>query len=276
MSNVIEYYTTYFAMRYMVIAVDGGIGAGKTALCELLEQRLGDEIHAHIELIPEPVDIWKDSGLLSEFYKDIHGVAYPFQTVTFSTRAIITAKTILGSLLASPDTPIDTPTIFISERSVATDRYVFGEMLREHFTAVQWLAYLTCYNQWQQMLCTLGICTSAHIYVEPPVDMMMDRIRTRGRSGEIVSREYQEALVGQHKKVFGGRDSSGESGDELFMGLPDTSVAMIDDIKTPVLHVTTKRDFRIGNGGDTELVKKIAKFYEALSLSKSPQLTSKQ
>jgi len=94
--------------------VEGNIGSGKTTLLEKLND------NEHFEVIREPVNLWLNikgsdgKNLLQEFYEEPERYAYLFQTMVFKTR--------LESLDYQQNKPIR-----FSERSIWTDRYVFGK-----------------------------------------------------------------------------------------------------------------------------------------------------
>jgi len=99
--------------------VEGNIGSGKSTLLQLLKEQ------NKYEVIPEPVDTWLSiqgtdgRNLLQEFYEEPTRYAYLFQTMVFKTR------------LESLDKQQVKPYRF-SERSIWTDRFVFGRSCIEN------------------------------------------------------------------------------------------------------------------------------------------------
>ena len=93
--------------------IEGNIGSGKTTLINILKN------FNNFEVIEEPVNLWlnlkgdDNKNILQEFYDDPERYAYIFQTMVFKTR------------LNSIDHPQDKDIRF-SERSIWTDKYVFG------------------------------------------------------------------------------------------------------------------------------------------------------
>ena len=109
-----------------IIVIDSKIGAGKTTLISLLAATF-EARGLWVAVIPEPVSEWERIGLLQEFYADqppkrrAQG-AYIFQTYAFITRVESAQKVVT----ANPDADI-----YLVERSVLTDRFVFMELLRD-------------------------------------------------------------------------------------------------------------------------------------------------
>ena len=93
--------------------VEGNIGSGKTELLNILNDNI------NCEIIKEPVEVWQsiigdNKNILQQFYEDPVRYAYLFQTIVFKTR------------LQSIDHP-QVKSIRFSERSIWTDKYVFGK-----------------------------------------------------------------------------------------------------------------------------------------------------
>ena len=101
----------------MRIYVEANIGSGKSTLLNLLE----DDYNT----IKEPLDEWLNltdgnENILDKFYKDPNRWAYTFQNSAFITRT----QMLYDSIKEHGE-----DCIFITERSVATDRHVFAKML---------------------------------------------------------------------------------------------------------------------------------------------------
>ena len=125
-------------------------------------------------VVKEPVDEWKRVGILQEFYANPKEVAYDFQTYTFVTRVKETIK----QVEAHPDA-----TIFLLERSVLTDRYVFMELQRDLVGEVRMAMYEEWWNLWQRLM---PIMPSKMVYLKPTLGNCMQRVNARAREGEIV------------------------------------------------------------------------------------------
>ena len=116
----------------VIIVIDGIIGAGKTTTIKEIEKRI-EKINEDnkenkkykqlkVKAIYEPVELWKNIGALEYFYKDISRNAYSFQTFTYITRI----ASVIDEIYDNPDADI-----YILERSIWTDRYIFMELLKE-------------------------------------------------------------------------------------------------------------------------------------------------
>ena len=253
----------------IVISVDGLIGAGKTALCELLENKLAENIvqyvktskdtlpmtalveHAKINdvkvcMIKEPVKCWRETGALTRFYADVKNRAYEFQSFVYCTR--ITA--ILEAVKAFHKKYGRDADVYILERSVFSDEYLFVEML--HRDGMFDDDQLKMYRKWSRMWdLLLPWFPSGFVYLSPSIDETMRRIEIRARSGETVSLNYQSNLLQRHEEVFGNNtvhiahrigSDHGDSGDY------------------PVHQIRTNDDFRLENGGHKEIVYGVTKF----------------
>ena len=162
----------------LVVVIDGEIGAGKTTLIEHLRKAL-EEKGMNVAVVAEPVDKWQKVGILSEFYADkspdLRGpVAYNFQTYTFVTRVDETRSVVD----ANPDADV-----FLLERSIWTDRYVFMELLRDLVGPM----YMSMYEEWWGSWAhTMPLCPQKIVYLKPTISVCQDRVNERAREGEIV------------------------------------------------------------------------------------------
>lgn len=233
--------------KRFLFSVEGVIGAGKTEFVTLLRERLPVFVKKNVHVIFEPVECWKDSGLLADFYADPQKNSYPFQSITFATRAIDIATQIVD---------LDENVVIITERSVTADKHIFGEMLHDagKFTDVEWRAYNVCYAKWQLFLRKMGVHIAGYIVLDPPIDVTMEHIANRARAGETVDIEYQTELHAQQVTKFG---EIPKKIDEFSYGVGEVA---LDGETTPVLYINTTRDFRVSNGGDDEIVEIVAKF----------------
>ncbi len=172
------------------IVVDGLIGAGKTTLINLLVAKYtkdGLKVCACLE----PVDLWRETGALAHFYKDVNTHAYEFQTFAFVTRV----KSILETIESNPDAEV-----YIMERSIFTDRYIFVEMLKEKLGPVR----MTMYNMWWDMWAKLlPFKPSSWVFLNTSLQEADRRICIRDRSEESsVDIEYQRNLQLAHNAFY--------------------------------------------------------------------------
>jgi deoxyadenosine/deoxycytidine kinase len=165
--------------------IEANIGAGKTTIIEKLQNL------ENVEIIPEPVNVWlniKDNNgvnLLQHFYEDMNKNAYMFQSMVFKTRMEAIDKEQLK------------PLRFI-ERSVWTDRYIFGKMCIEDkmMSSIE----IECYKYWYNWLENrFPIKPDGIIYIRCSPKKCLERINGRGRNEEsAIPLEYLEKLHKLH------------------------------------------------------------------------------
>jgi deoxycitidine kinase len=167
--------------------IEGNIGSGKSTLLDLLSKT------PNTEVIPEPVHMWtgikdnNDTNLLQHFYSDMNRYSYMFQTMVFKTR--------LESLEPKQIKPFR-----FSERSIWTDRYVFGKMCLEDekMNSIE----SNCYKYWFTWLEEKFKPTpDGIIYVKCSPEKCLERINIRGRSEENnISLDYLSKLNTYHEE----------------------------------------------------------------------------
>lgn len=180
------------------IVIDGLIGAGKTTLINLLITKYTND-GLKVCACLEPVELWRETGALAHFYKDVNAHAYEFQTFVFVTRI----KSILETIESNPDTDI-----FIMERSIFTDRYIFVEMLKDKIGPVR----MTMYNMWWDMWSKLfPFRPSTWVFLNTSLQEADRRICIRDRSEEsAVDIEYQRHLQHTHVAFYDKLKADGE------------------------------------------------------------------
>ena len=169
--------------------VEGNIGSGKTTLLEKLES------HSDFEVIREPVDLWLSikgsdgKNLLQEFYEEPNRYAYLFQTMVFKTR------------LQALEQEQHKLTRF-SERSIWTDRYVFGKSCidSQKMNDIE----INCYHFWFNWLEEKFFKKpDGIIYLRCSPEKCLERITSRGRNEESgVPLEYLKELHDNHETWF--------------------------------------------------------------------------
>lgn len=184
----------------LCISVEGEIGAGKTTAIEHVTEELRDRGY-NVVVIPEPVEKWKQIGILEEFYNSVgkeeeKHITYEFQTYTFVTRVEYTLK----AFRENPDAEI-----FISERSIFSDRYVFVENLKQILGRVRMKMYEDWWSMWKEVLPKCFTESLKMIYLKPSINSCQERVNIRKRDGEDkVSYEYQEGLRAVHEMFLQG------------------------------------------------------------------------
>lgn len=169
----------------IAISIDGEIGAGKTTLLELLVRGFKD-LGLTAVIVSEPVNVWKDIGILQAFYDPNHSlevqgmVAYIFQTFTFVTRVDET----INVVEANPDADV-----FILERSVLTDRFIFMELQRVISGPMLMAMYEYWWRMWNRIM---PLQPSKFIYLKPTLENCQARVAKRAREGEVNDQEADE------------------------------------------------------------------------------------
>lgn len=181
------------------IVIDGLISAGKTTLIQLLEKRIQEETGLKTKAIYEPVDLWNTTGALKYFYEDIPKRSYEFQTYTFITRI----ARVIDELEKSPDADI-----YLLERSIWTDRYIFMELLKTHVGDLR----MTMYNQWCDLWSyILPMRVDKWVFLDTSLAESLRRIKVRNRDAESgVSEEYQTALYNKHLEFYNELERRGQ------------------------------------------------------------------
>lgn len=177
------------------IVVDGVIGAGKTTIIRLLEENINTKTNPDrklkVKAIYEPVELWNKTGALQYFYKDIGKNCYEFQTYTFITRI----ASVIDEIYNSQDADI-----YILERSIWTDRYIFMELLKDLVGELR----MTMYNQWCDLWTyIMPMRVNKWVLLDTSLDESLRRINIRNRNGEeSISSDYQKKLYEKHINFF--------------------------------------------------------------------------
>jgi deoxyadenosine/deoxycytidine kinase len=171
-------------MDYILVSVEGDIGAGKSTLIEKLKKD-----HPDWHFVDEPVGTWQSlktedgKNLLELFYNDKERYSYTFQNCALLSRALNIKKEIDSwkqRCLLNPEEALSN--VFVTERCLETDYYVFAKMLYDDgcMNLVEWDLYKMWYNYVKEQSYPLtGI-----IYVSTPPEICQERIHQRGRKGE--------------------------------------------------------------------------------------------
>ena len=160
------------------ISIEGNIGSGKSTLLKNLKEYYNGIAEYRVVFIKEPVDEWeqikdsKGNTMLQKFYGDQKKYAFSFQMMAYISRLAEFKK----AVKENPDA-----TIFISERSLDTDKYVFAQMLfdAEDIEDVNYQIY----TKWFDVFAEEFPITKV-IYVKADPNICHSRIMKRSRTGE--------------------------------------------------------------------------------------------
>ena len=166
--------------------VEGNIGSGKTELLNILNDNI------NCEIIKEPVEVWQsiigdNKNILQQFYEDPVRYAYLFQTIVFKTR------------LQSID-HLQVKSIRFSERSIWTDKYVFGKSCIESkkMNELEKNAYMQWFDWLEEKFFKIpdGI-----IYLQCSPEKCYERMNIRARNEESsVPIEYLKEIHLNHEE----------------------------------------------------------------------------
>ena len=160
---------------HKLISIDGNIGSGKSTLMEALKQKFKD--NKNVVFLREPVDEWaqiKDENnvtILEKFYANQKDYSFSFQMMAYISRLALLKEALKNN----------TSAIFISERSLFTDREVFAKMLYKSgfIEEVNYKIYLRWFDSFSSEFPLHKV-----IYVKADPQVCFDRIKKRSRTGE--------------------------------------------------------------------------------------------
>ena len=173
------------------IIVDGVIGAGKTTVISLIEKKINSNGKLKIKAIYEPVKLWNDTGALQYFYQDIQKNCYEFQTYSYITRI----ESVIDEIYNAQDADI-----YILERSIWTDKYIFMELLKECVGDLRMSMYNTWWNMWSYIM---PMRVDKWVLLDTSLEESLKRITSRNRNGEsAVDKDYQTKLYIKHIEFY--------------------------------------------------------------------------
>jgi len=166
-----------------IVSIEGNIGSGKSTLLKYL--RLKYKENKNIVFVDEPVEDWdhvKDlqgTPMLQLFYQDQQKHAFAFQMMAFISRLNVLKNAIKN---------IKENTIFITERSLFTDKMVFAQMLYDS-GKMEYINYKIYLNWFDSFTSEFPI--HKIIYIKTNPEICHFRVMKRLREGEnLISLEY--------------------------------------------------------------------------------------
>lgn len=176
-------------MNTVIWSVEGNIGSGKSTLIQLLKERNTDR---NVIFIPEPVNEWEkitddeNITVLERFYEDKDKWSFSFQMMAYISRLAQLKKFIKQY----PNS------ILVTERCTYTDRYVFAQMLRDDrkINTIDMQIYLMWFDEFMKDIPIKGF-----IYVKTSPEKCFERVKKRGRKGEIIPTQYLEKCHTYHE-----------------------------------------------------------------------------
>jgi deoxyadenosine/deoxycytidine kinase len=160
---------------FKIISIDGNIGSGKSTLLSNLRNHFTN--NKNIVFLKEPVDVWStiqdenNVTILEKFYSDQNKYAFSFQMMAYISRLAILKEEIQKNPNA----------VFITERSLFTDKFVFAKMLYDsgNIEQINYKIYMKWFD-------TFAADFPVHkiIYVNTNPEVCHNRIVKRSRTGE--------------------------------------------------------------------------------------------
>jgi deoxyadenosine/deoxycytidine kinase len=158
------------------VSIEGNIGSGKSTLLSNLKEFFKND--ARVVFLKEPVDEWEKitdsqgNTMLQKFYGDQSKYAFSFQMMAYISRLAEFKK----AIKENPEA-----TIFITERSLDTDKYVFAQMLFDD-NKIEDVNY-QIYTRWFDVFAKeFPIGNVIYVRTEPTI--CYERIAKRSRTGE--------------------------------------------------------------------------------------------
>lgn len=172
-------------MHFRIVSIEGNIGSGKSTLLKELHKQYQPEGDLKVVMLDEPVDEWAtiqdEDGvpMLSKFYQHPTKYAFAFQMMAFISRLVILKRAIAS---AEAEGLSSVMYLFVTERSVLTDRYVFAQMLLESkcMESIEHQIYVKWFDEFVTQNMSLHV--AFYLPVEPHV--CLERVQKRNRSGE--------------------------------------------------------------------------------------------
>jgi deoxyadenosine/deoxycytidine kinase len=164
------------ACNAIFVSIEGNIGSGKSTLLANLKDHFKTD--SRVVFLKEPVDEWekiRDSQgntMLQKFYGNQTAYAFSFQMMAYISRLAEFKK----AVKENPEA-----TVFITERSLDTDKYVFAQMLFDD-NKIEDVNY-QIYTRWFDVFAKEFPINNV-IYVRADPDVCHNRIVKRSRTGE--------------------------------------------------------------------------------------------
>lgn len=201
-----------------ICSIEGNIGAGKSTVMKMIEERYPTFHGCNMIYVQEPSDRWQrveeiplsylpsigskrlnahvPRTSLDLFYQDKEKNAFPFQVHAFTTRTAAIWNAI------GRGEEMEEPYALVIERSTASDRYVFVDSLIEEGSfPIEWIATYDAFWNLCAGLITPHIKAFVHLYTPPP--LCQDRISKRDRKEECsIPLSYLERLDRKNKDLL--------------------------------------------------------------------------
>ena len=172
-----------FGLPPKFVSIEGNIGSGKSTLLANLREELKND--NRFVFLKEPVDEWEQikdvdgNTMLQKFYLDQEKYSFSFQMMAYISRLATFKQAVKENPRA---------TIFITERSLDTDKNVFAKMLYESgkIDSVNYQIYMKWFHTFADDFPIQQV-----VYVKTDPEICHNRIMKRSRTGEdIIPLDY--------------------------------------------------------------------------------------
>ena len=165
--------------NFQIVSIEGNIGSGKSTLLSNLKTYYKND--PSVIFLKEPVDEWekiKDENgvtMIEKFYADQEKYSFSFQMMAYISRL----KVLRDAIQSITDK--NKKYIFITERSLYTDKMVFAKMLydSQKIEHINYQIYLNWFDTFSSDFPVHKI-----IYVKSDASVCLNRIIKRSRQGE--------------------------------------------------------------------------------------------
>ncbi|AFJ20601.1 deoxyguanosine kinase [Crucian carp herpesvirus] len=233
------------------VAVEGNLGAGKSTFIA--------DMKAHADankwvVLDEPVNKWTDvngkGNLLDKYYGDINRWALAFQTYAYQTRLSRQVEVIRSY---ADD---QKPPVLITERSLYSDRFVFGEAAKQvgSMMPLEFEVYDHCHKFYTNLMAKEYVSVQGVVYLRARPETCLERVNKRARSEESsVQLDYLERIHRLHE-------------DWLINGTgPCTDYPALKDTRTLIVNVDDYNCFDPERRA--EMIQKVSTFISSLKTS---------
>jgi deoxyadenosine/deoxycytidine kinase len=188
---------TYNNKPYKIISIEGNIGSGKTTLLNHLKKEFKE--NEKVVFLKEPVDDWEEikdeagNTMIQKFYTDQEKYSFSFQMMAYISRLALLKQTI-------HQYKDSTGMIFITERCLYTDKYVFAKMLFDS-GKIELVNY-KIYCKWFDTFFEEDNIDKI-VYIKTDTEICLSRIDKRGRNGEnSIPLEYLSSCHEYHENMM--------------------------------------------------------------------------
>lgn len=207
-----------------VVAIEGAIGTGKstfitrTQQTQLFKRELDNMLghnKVHVVCRLEPVETWRENGMLQDFYDHKLENAYAFQVQVFEDHVAVVRQAIAPYLKGSGDSREGQPVVLIMERSMFSQLLFWRQQEHDGFTTLtQRIRYMKQWQTWRNYI------PSPHLYVfmripheddtghddqvrlDREMERIQRRVQSRGRTEEGADEPLDTDFMAYNRQIL--------------------------------------------------------------------------